>query len=122
MATNLRETARTFLARLEKEGFNGLSFHNIELEGSDTPEDDLTIEQQNEININYVVFVAAPDFEELYDDVGPYTRVNIDSDQYEQDFWEELQNVFGDDVSMTYNENVGEWEIIREGFVFPRND
>lgn len=118
---NLREAARKFLKDLKKNGLNGIPFFGCYLEGSDTPEDDLTVEQQDEINRNYVIFIAEPDLE-YYCEPAPYVLVDIDYESFNRDFRDALIEELGSDIDITHYSGCNEWEITRKGFVWPTNE
>jgi len=111
---HIRNTAKEFVARLKKEGFNGVRYEQVVLEGSDLPEPgEETLDEKAEFDQNYAIFIAAPYWPGTYTEELPYTETIQDRDRYWRDFEAHLKTVFGDDVTITFYKGCYETEIHR---------
>lgn len=121
MTVHLRNIAKEIVSKFKKEGFNGVMFYEAYMQGSDTNDSmgELTDQEFDQRNRDYTIFVLSYDLEAFGsdDDDNDYVSTTYDYDSFEYDLTEYLQNKFGDDVSITYNQNTGEFECQRiEGY------
>jgi hypothetical protein len=116
---HLTNKIRSLLHKLEKEGFNGVHFENIELEEQlleDYIADGFTWEDWKKRQRDYVAFIAQPRLgynRYMYETASPYEEFVVDATGFNRDFKAFLQKQLGPDVELRYSAGCFEWECYR---------